>query len=132
MNWDTPTLAVNEWVTQINGISLTMKRKIFCIRTFRGTNGASSNTIYAILIAIDMRGSPLLAAHIRTIWWPQLRRVELMQLPTWGFVRGDELAHQPLNPTLDYCVQQGMQLVFLSRSCLCTKRSLATSANHLR
>ncbi len=33
-----------------------------------------------------------------------------------GIVRGDELAHKPLNPTLEKCQQNGMQLVFVSRA----------------
>ena len=32
-----------------------------------------------------------------------------------GVVRGDELAHKPLNPTLAYCQSKGMQLHFVSR-----------------
>lgn len=32
-----------------------------------------------------------------------------------GIVRGEELAHKTLNPTLEKCQQNGMQLVFVSR-----------------
>lgn len=32
-----------------------------------------------------------------------------------GIVRGDELAHKPLNPTLEKCQQNGMELMFVSR-----------------
>jgi 1-aminocyclopropane-1-carboxylate deaminase len=34
---------------------------------------------------------------------------------TIGIVRGAELAHKPLNPTLIACKQNGMQLIFVSR-----------------
>jgi 1-aminocyclopropane-1-carboxylate deaminase len=36
-------------------------------------------------------------------------------LPSIGVVRGEELAHKPLNPTLTYCQSKGMQLHFVSR-----------------
>lgn len=36
-------------------------------------------------------------------------------IATIGVVRGDELVHKPLNPTLTKCKQNGMQLVFVSR-----------------
>ena len=36
-------------------------------------------------------------------------------IPCIGIVRGDELAYKPLNPTLEKCQQNAMQLVFVSR-----------------
>ncbi|MEZ0484074.1 1-aminocyclopropane-1-carboxylate deaminase/D-cysteine desulfhydrase [Fibrella aquatica] len=35
---------------------------------------------------------------------------------TIGIVRGDELAHKPLNPTLAFCREQGMTLYFVDRA----------------
>jgi 1-aminocyclopropane-1-carboxylate deaminase len=40
----------------------------------------------------------------------------LFGFQTIGIVRGNELAHRPLNPTLAFCQQQGMGLHFVSRS----------------
>ncbi len=40
----------------------------------------------------------------------------LNNLKTIGVVRGDELAHQPLNPTLTFCCEAGMTLHFVSRA----------------
>lgn len=37
-------------------------------------------------------------------------------IPTIGVVRGEELQHKPLNPTLGQCAQNGMQLQFVSRT----------------
>jgi 1-aminocyclopropane-1-carboxylate deaminase len=39
----------------------------------------------------------------------------LFGFQTIGIVRGEELANQPLNPTLAFCQQQGMYLHFVSR-----------------
>ncbi|WP_329334863.1 pyridoxal-phosphate dependent enzyme [Streptomyces sp. NBC_00663] len=40
----------------------------------------------------------------------------LLGLPTVGVVRGEELAHRPLNPSLARCVADGMRLHFVDRS----------------
>jgi 1-aminocyclopropane-1-carboxylate deaminase len=40
----------------------------------------------------------------------------LNNLKTIGIVRGDELAHRPLNPTLTFCREAGMILHFVSRA----------------
>ncbi len=41
---------------------------------------------------------------------------QLLGLPSIGIIRGDELAHQALNPTLQQAQANGMQLHFVSRS----------------
>jgi 1-aminocyclopropane-1-carboxylate deaminase len=43
-----------------------------------------------------------------------------------GIVRGDELAQKPLNPTLDKCQQNGMQLFFVSREEYALKEQSST------
>ncbi|MCT2591831.1 pyridoxal-phosphate dependent enzyme [Streptomyces sp. N2-109] len=40
----------------------------------------------------------------------------LLGLATLGVVRGEELAHRPLNPSLERCAADGMRLHFVSRS----------------
>ncbi|MGP9018666.1 1-aminocyclopropane-1-carboxylate deaminase/D-cysteine desulfhydrase [Streptomyces sp. BR1] len=40
----------------------------------------------------------------------------LLGFPTIGVVRGDELAHRPLNPSLAQCAADGMRLHFVDRS----------------
>ncbi|MEU1072324.1 MULTISPECIES: pyridoxal-phosphate dependent enzyme [unclassified Streptomyces] len=40
----------------------------------------------------------------------------LLGFPTIGVVRGDELAHRPLNPSLARCAADGMRLHFLDRA----------------
>ncbi|MBA0051521.1 pyridoxal-phosphate dependent enzyme [Streptomyces sp. AJS327] len=51
----------------------------------------------------------------------------LLGLRTIGVVRGDELAHRPLNPSLARCVADGMRLWFVSRA---TYRRRADPAYH--
>ncbi|HEY9441301.1 MAG TPA: 1-aminocyclopropane-1-carboxylate deaminase, partial [Streptomyces sp.] len=40
----------------------------------------------------------------------------LLGFPTVGVVRGDELAHRPLNPSLARCAADGMRLHFVDRA----------------
>lgn len=39
----------------------------------------------------------------------------LLGVPTFGLVRGEELAHKSLNPSLRFCKTQGMELYFIDR-----------------
>ncbi|MEW2067985.1 pyridoxal-phosphate dependent enzyme [Streptomyces sp. NPDC007346] len=48
----------------------------------------------------------------------------LLGFPTIGVVRGDELAHRPLNPSLARCAADGMRLHFMDRT---TYRAKASS-----
>ena len=41
---------------------------------------------------------------------------QILNIPTTGIVRGDELANKPLNPNLTYCTSQKMKLQFIDRT----------------
>lgn len=47
----------------------------------------------------------------------------LLGFPTIGVVRGDELAHRPLNPSLARCAADGMRLHFVDRTAYRAKAS---------
>ncbi|MFS0695345.1 1-aminocyclopropane-1-carboxylate deaminase/D-cysteine desulfhydrase [Streptomyces nitrosporeus] len=47
----------------------------------------------------------------------------LLGFPTIGVVRGDELAHRPLNPSLARCAEDGMRLHFVDRAAYRAKGS---------
>ncbi|MFF3299801.1 1-aminocyclopropane-1-carboxylate deaminase/D-cysteine desulfhydrase [Streptomyces sp. NPDC002908] len=47
----------------------------------------------------------------------------LLGFPTVGVVRGDELAHRPLNPSLAQCAADGMRLHFVDRTTYRAKTS---------
>ncbi|MFC5169249.1 1-aminocyclopropane-1-carboxylate deaminase/D-cysteine desulfhydrase [Streptomyces mutomycini] len=49
----------------------------------------------------------------------------LLGFPTVGVVRGDELAHRPLNPSLAQCAADGMRLHFVDRATYRAKTSPA-------
>ncbi len=56
----------------------------------------------------------------------------LLDLPTIGVVRGQELADRPLNPSLARCAADGMRLLFIDRSMYRHKSDPATLAAVLR
>ncbi|MFH0520834.1 1-aminocyclopropane-1-carboxylate deaminase/D-cysteine desulfhydrase [Streptomyces sp. M41] len=56
----------------------------------------------------------------------------LLGIPTVGVVRGQELAHRPLNPSLARCVGDGMRLHFIDRSTYRRKAEPETQAAVLR
>ncbi|MFJ8534627.1 1-aminocyclopropane-1-carboxylate deaminase/D-cysteine desulfhydrase [Streptomyces sp. NPDC093591] len=56
----------------------------------------------------------------------------LLGVPTVGVVRGQELADQPLNPSLTRCVADGMRLHFVDRSTYRRKSDPQTQAAILR
>jgi 1-aminocyclopropane-1-carboxylate deaminase len=56
----------------------------------------------------------------------------LLGLSTIGVVRGDELAHRPLNPSLARCAADGMRLHFVDRSTYRRKSEPETLAAILR
>ncbi|MFE7229243.1 1-aminocyclopropane-1-carboxylate deaminase/D-cysteine desulfhydrase [Streptomyces sp. NPDC002405] len=56
----------------------------------------------------------------------------LLDLPTVGVVRGQELAERPLNPSLARCVADGMRLHFVDRSTYRRKAEPETLAALLR
>jgi 1-aminocyclopropane-1-carboxylate deaminase len=56
----------------------------------------------------------------------------LEQIPSIGIVRGDELEHKPLNPTLAQCQANGMLLVFVSRNEYALKEQGQTAQNLLK
>ncbi|MFD4221445.1 1-aminocyclopropane-1-carboxylate deaminase/D-cysteine desulfhydrase [Streptomyces griseus] len=55
----------------------------------------------------------------------------LLGFPTIGVVRGDELAHRPLNPSLARCAADGMRLHFVDRTTYRAKASLEVLAGLL-
>ncbi|CAL9525730.1 hypothetical protein SUDANB58_03938 [Streptomyces sp. enrichment culture] len=56
----------------------------------------------------------------------------LLGVPTIGVVRGQELAHRPLNPSLARCAADGMRLHFVDRAAYRRKTEPATLAGILR
>ena len=84
-----PFASGNKWRKLVYNIEAFQQSKAIALLTF---GGAYSNHLAAVAAMANHK-------NITAI----------------GIVRGDELAHKPLNPTLEKCQQNGMQLVFVSR-----------------
>ena len=115
MFFETSTHIPNQFVTQINGFSITIKREDLIHPQVSGnkfrklkynvqealTNGATA------LVTFGGAYSNHLAATAAA--------GNALKIQTHGFVRGDELEMKARNPTLTFCEAQGMQLHFMSR-----------------
>lgn len=85
-----PTIAGNKWYKLKHNLRYAKQQNYQQVISF---GGAYSNHIYALAQACH-----------------------LYQLDSVGIIRGDELAHKPLNSKLDKVTQLGMQLSFISRA----------------
>ena len=115
MFFETSPHIPNQFVTQINGFSITIKREDLIHPQVSGnkfrklkyniqealTNGATA------LVTFGGAYSNHLAATAAAGM--------ALKIQTHGFVRGDELETKAWNPTLKFCEAQGMQLHFMSR-----------------
>lgn len=84
-----PSISGNKWRKLYYNITIALQNQQTPLITF---GGAYSNHIYATAAAC-----------------------KLSNIPCIGIIRGDEL-HPDASPTLQFCQQQGMQLLFVSRS----------------
>lgn len=84
-----PYISGNKWRKSYYLIQNMLKNNVKTALTF---GGAYSNHIYSFAYACKK-------ANIKSI----------------GFIRGDELAYKPLNSTLKFAKQCGMELIFVSR-----------------
>ena len=115
MFFETSPYIPNQFVTQINEFSITIKREDLIHPQVSGnkfrklkynvqealTNGATA------LVTFGGAYSNHLAATAAA--------GNALKIQTYGFVRGDELEMKARNPTLTFCEAQGMQLHFISR-----------------
>ncbi len=116
MDWSLSHIVQNEFITQINGISLTIKREdqlhpMISGNKFRklkyNFNKTDISKYQGIVTFGGAYSNHLVATAVAG---------KLMGIPTHGFVRGEELEFKERNPSLVFCEEHGMKLHFLSRS----------------
>ena len=115
MSWIATHLVQNEFITQINGISITIKREDKLHPVVSGNKFRKLKYNFANYSLIKTKGLATFGGAYSNHLAASAAAGNLVGLPTIGFVRGEELANKVLNPTLIFCEDQGMQLYFLSR-----------------
>ena len=115
MDWITPQLVQNEFITQINGISITIKREDQLHPYISGNKFRKLRYNFDSFKTNQAAGVATFGGAYSNHLVATAAAGKQFNLPTLGFVRGEELANKPLNPSLKFCVNQGMELVFLSR-----------------
>lgn len=106
----------NQFVTQINGFSITIKREDLIHPEVSGNKFRKLK--YNIQEAIAQKHSSLITfggAFSNHLAATAAAGAET-NMETHGFVRGEELEFKSRNPTLRFCEEKGMHLHFLSRA----------------
>ncbi len=115
MSWIATHLVQNEFITQINGISITIKREDKLHPLVSGNKFRKLKYNFAHYKRINASGVATFGGAFSNHLAATAAAGKLAGLPTMGFVRGEELAKKTRNPTLAFCEAQGMKLTFLSR-----------------
>lgn len=115
MSWIATHLVKNEFITQINGISITIKREDKLHPTVSGNKFRKLYYNFAHYKQIKAKGVVTFGGAFSNHLAATAAAGKLEGIPTVGVVRGEELANKARNATLAFCESQGMQLIFLSR-----------------
>ena len=115
MSWIATHLVKNEFITQINGISITIKREDKLHPIISGNKFRKLKYNFAHYKQINARGVATFGGAYSNHLAAVAAAGKKVGMPTIGFVRGEELAQKERNPTLAFCEAEGMRLYFLSR-----------------
>ena len=114
MDWYQHQVAKNEFVTTIEGVSITIKREDLLHPTISGNKFRKLKYNF-LALPKQLEGVFTFGGAYSNHLVATAAAGYLHGILTYGFVRGDELKDHPRNPSLAYCEQQGMKLFFLSR-----------------
>lgn len=106
----------NQFITQINGVSITIKREDLIHPKVSGNKFRKLK--YNVKELIKQKASGILTfggAYSNHLVAVAVAGKEL-NIQTYGFVRGEELENKKRNFTLAFCESQGMRLYFMSRA----------------
>lgn len=114
MNWHLDQQTKNQYLTTIDGVSITIKREDLLHPHVSGNKFRKLKYNFLTLPSTT-RGVYTFGGAYSNHLVATAAAGRLHGIPTYGFVRGHELADQVRNPSLAFCEQQGMKLFFLSR-----------------
>ena len=115
MSWIATHLVQNEFITQINGISFTIKREDKLHPIISGNKFRKLKYNFAHYKQINATGVATFGGASSNHLAAVAAAGKKVGMPTIGFVRGKELAQKARNPTLAFCEAEGMTLYFLNR-----------------
>lgn len=121
MHWKITNPVKNEFVTQIKGIKITIKREDLLHPFISGNKFRKLRYNLLPLNSDSGVGVATFGGAFSNHLAATAAAGAAFNLPTLGFVRGEELSQKPLNPTLQFCKSKGMQLHFLSRDAYAKK-----------
>ena len=106
----------NQFVTQINGFSITIKREDLIHPQVSGNKFRKLKYNIQEALRQNAKGLVTFGGAYSNHLSATAAAGAKMNLATHGFVRGEELESKKRNPTLKFCEDQGMQLHFVSRT----------------
>ena len=112
---NTPNIP-NQFITQINGISITIKREDLIHPQVSGNKFRKLKYNIQEALHRDAKALVTFGGAYSNHLSATAAAGSKMNLTTHGFVRGEELEFKKRNPTLKFCEAQGMQLHFVSRT----------------
>jgi len=115
MSWIATHLVQNEFITQINGISITIKREDKLHPIISGNKFRKLKYNFAHYKQINAAGVATFGGAYSNHLAAVAAAGKKVGMPTIGFVRGEELEQKARNPTLTFCEAEGMTLYFLNR-----------------
>lgn len=115
MNWNLPHRVKNEFITQINGISITLKREDSLHPMISGNKYRKLKYNFLTYDDSVHTGIATYGGAFSNHLVATAAAGKEMGIPTIGFVRGEELRDKERNPSLAFCEEQGMTLYFLNR-----------------
>lgn len=115
MNWNSPHCVKNEFITQINGISITLKREDTLHPMISGNKYRKLKYNFLSYNPLDHNGIATYGGAFSNHLVATAAAGNEMGIPTIGFVRGEELRDKERNPSLAFCEAMGMTLYFLNR-----------------
>jgi 1-aminocyclopropane-1-carboxylate deaminase len=116
MDWSLSHIVQNEFITQINGISLTIKREDQLHPMISGNKFRKLKYNFCNADLSKYKGIITFGGAYSNHLVATAAAGNLMGISTHGFVRGEELEFNERNPSLAFCERNGMQLHFLSRA----------------
>ena len=113
-------IAINEYLPlpkfEEKGVSVHLKREDLIFPLASGNKWRKLKYNFKALTASSAKGILTFGGAYSNHLAAAAALAAQEQIPIVGIVRGEELANNPLNPTLSQCKANGMQLVFVTRA----------------
>ena len=132
MNFKINHTVPNHFLIKIKDCSITVKREDLIDNYYSGNKFRKLKYNFLNLIKNGFKQVVTFGGAFSNHLYTTSLIGNILNIPTVGFVRGDELLNQKKNPTLKFCQQNGMKLKFLARNIYNLKEKSDIVSNYLK